>query len=83
MRDCFKTVDNLQNHDMKFHLNKGTHVYKCDTCDQQHSEKNKFKSPYKKDHINCPLCKKIFQTISSLNVHITAVHDKITVNHQL
>ena len=82
-RKVFKTERNLINHDKKFDMIKGTHVFKCDNCDNQFEDKNYLNLYIKKYHINCSVCQKVFPTITSLNTHITAVHDKITVKHQI
>ena len=82
-RKVFKTETNYINHDKKFHMIKGTNIFKSDNCDNQFEDKNYLNLHITKDHINCSVCRKVFQKITSLNTHITAVHDKITVKHQI
>ena len=79
----FKTESNLSNHDKKFHMKKGTTTYKCDNCNEKLDDKLKLKYHITKEHIACATCFKIFPTISSLNIHITAVHDKLITKHQI
>ena len=62
---------------------KGKNIYKCDNCNEKHDNKIKLKCHITKEHILCATCLKIFQTISSLNIHITAVHDKLITKHQI
>ena len=79
----FKTESNLSNHDKKFHMKKGTTTYKCDNCNEKLVNKINLENHISKEHITCNLCMKIFLTITSLNIHITAVHDKLKTKHQI
>ena len=79
----FKSISNLLNHDKKFHMLKGTNVYKCDNCNEKLGDKTKLKYHITKEHIACNICFKIYPTIKSLNIHITGVHDNITTKHQI
>ena len=79
----FKTESNLLNHDKKCHIRKGTTTYKCDNCNEKLATKVELENHISKEHITCTLCKKIFPTITSLNIHITAVHDKLKTKHQI
>ena len=79
----FKSTSNLLNHDKKFHMLKGTNVYKCDNCNEKLEDKSKLKYHNTKEHIASNICLKIFPTITSLNIHITAVHDNLITNHQI
>ena len=79
----FKTKSNLLNYDKKFHKKKGTKTYKCDNCNEKLDYKSNFENHINKEHIICNLCTKILPTITSLNIHITAVHDKLKTNHQI
>ena len=58
-------------------------MFKCDNCGNQFEEKNYLNFHITRDHINFSVCQKVFPTITSLNTHITSVHDKITVKHQI
>ena len=79
----FKSRVNIVNHDKKFHMVKGTNIYKCDNCEEKHNTKSKLKYHITKGHITCTICLKIFPTIQSLNIHITAVHDKLKTKHHI
>ena len=79
----FKSESNLLNHDKKFHMKKGTTTYKCDNCNEKLVNKINLENHISKEHITCNLCMKIFPTITSLNIHITAVHDKLKTKHQI
>ena len=79
----FKSISNLLNHDKKFHMHKGTNLYKCDNCNKKLEDKTKLKYHITKEHIACNICLKIYPTIKSLNIHITAVHDNLTTKHQI
>ena len=72
----FLSISILLNHDKKFHMQKGTNVYKCENCNEKLEDHNKLKYFITNDHIPCNICLTIFQTIKSLNIHITAVHHK-------
>ena len=37
----FKSISNLLNHDKKFHMLKGTNLYKCDNCNEKLGDKTK------------------------------------------
>ena len=62
---------------------KGKNVYKCNNCYEKLGDKNKLKYHITKEHIACNICLKIFPTIKSLNIHITAVHDNLITKHQV
>ena len=79
----FKSSSNLQNHDRKYHMVKGEKIYNCDNCNEKLDDKINLKYHIMKEHIACATCFKIYPTISSLNIHITAVHDKIITKHQI
>ena len=78
-----KSKANLTNHDKKYHMVKGRNLYKCDNCNEKFDDKPKLKYHITKEHIGCTICQKIFPTITSLNNHITAVHDKLNTKHQI
>ena len=61
----------------KNHTRKRTTTYKCDNFNKKLAKQTDFKNHISKEHITCTLCKKIFPTITSLNIHITAVNDKL------
>ena len=79
----FKTESTLLNHDKKFHMKKGTTTYKCDNCDEKIANKTNIENHINREQITCNLCMKILPTITSLNIHITAVHDKLKKAHQI
>ena len=79
----FKSESNILNHDKKFHMKKGTTAYKCDYCNEKLVNKNNLENHISKEHITCNLCMEIFPTITSLNTHITAVHDKLKIKHKI
>jgi hypothetical protein len=79
----FKNENNLENHDKRYHIIKGTNLYKCENCDEKLENKNKLKHHINKEHITCSLCEKVYPTITSLNNHITAVHDKLKPKHNI
>ena len=68
----FKSISNLNNFDRKYHMVKGKNIYKCDNCNEKHTDKVKIKCHITKEHISCATCLKVFPTIYSLNIHITA-----------
>ena len=35
----FKSISNILNHDKKFHMQKGTNLYKCDNCNEKLEDK--------------------------------------------
>ena len=71
----FKSKSNLQNHVRKYHMVKGKNIYKCDNCNVKYH--------ITKEHIAFATCFNIFPTLSSLNIHITAVHDKLITKHPI
>ena len=79
----FKSISNLNNQDKKYHMVKGKNISKFDNCNEKHGDKVKLKCHITKEHISCATCPKIFPTISSLNIHITAIHDKLITKHQI
>ena len=84
----FKTKIALNNHDEKYHIirgqfGSGSFSYKCDNCNKKFTEKNTLEHHIAQDHIKCSICQKVFPTISSLNIHITAVHDNLKMKHKL
>jgi hypothetical protein len=79
----FKSKSNLQNHDKKYHMVKGRNIYKCDNCNEKLDDKPKLKYHIMKEHIACAICLKIFPTRTSLNIHITAVHEQLITKHQI
>ena len=79
----FKSESNLLNHDKKFHIKKGSTTYKCDNCYEKFANKINLENHISKEHITCNLCMKIFPIITSLNIHITAVYDKLKTKHQI
>ena len=71
---------------------KGRNIYKCDNCNEKLDDKLKLKYHIIKEHMLyhiikehmlCAICLKIFPTITSLNIHITAVHDQLITKHQI
>ena len=79
----FKSNSNLQNHVRKYHMVKGKNIYECDNCNEKLDDKLKLKYHITKEHIACATCFNIFPTLSSLNIHITAVHDKLITKHPI
>ena len=71
----FKTESNLLNHDIK--------VAYEDNCIEKLANKTNLENHIIKEHLTCTLCMKIFPTITKLNNHITAVHDKLKSKHQI
>ena len=64
-------------------MKKGTKTYKCDSCIEKLANKTNLENYLNKEHKPCNLCMKILPTITSLNIHITAVHDKLKTKHQI
>ena len=64
-------------------MQKGTNLYKCDNCNEKLEDKTKLKYHIIKEHIACNICLKVYPTIKSLNIHITAVRGNITINHHI
>ena len=62
---------------------KGRNIYKCDNCNEKLDDKQKLNYCITKEHICCAICIKIFPTITSLNIHITAVHTQLNKKHQI
>ena len=62
---------------------KGIYIYKCDNCNEKLDDKQKLKYHTTKENIACAICLKIFPTITSFNIHITAVHDQLIPKHQI
>ena len=79
----FKNGNNLENHDKRYHILKGTNIYKCDNCNEKMKNRNVLKQHINKEHITCSLCDKVFPSITSLNNHITAIHDKLKPKHDI
>ena len=84
----FKNKNTLKNHDEKFHISRGqfgngSSSFKCDNCNKKFTEKNLLENHILKEHIRCSDCKKVFPSITTLNIHITAVHDNLTMKHDL
>ena len=69
--------------DRVIYLTSGSFSYKCDNCNKKFTEKNMLENHIALDHIKCSICKKVFPTISSLNIHITAVHDNLKMKHNI
>ena len=68
----------LLNHDKKFHIVKGTNIFKCDNCKENIYDKTKFISHINKEHIYCTICMKILLNPTSLSSHIFTIHDNKT-----
>ena len=64
-------------------LIKGKNQFECDIFDNKFEDKNNLNLHIAKDHVICSVCQQVFPTITSLNRHKTAVHDNITVKHQV
>ena len=73
----------MENHDKRYHILKGTNIYKCDNCNEKMENRNVLKQHINKEHITCSLCDKVFPSITSLNNHITAIHDKLKPKHDI
>ena len=82
-RRKFKKGNNLENHDKTCHILKGTNIYKCDNCSEKMENRSLLKQHINKEHITCSRCVKVFPTITSLNNHITAIHDKLKPKHDI
>ena len=67
----------------KFHIVKGTKIYKCDNCNEKVDGKMKLIGHISKEHIVCTICMKIFSDPKSLSFHMTAVHDNQNEKHQI
>ena len=83
---CKKHIKNttlLGNHDKRFHLEKGTALYKCDNCNEIFEDKMQLVQHITTYHVLCSICKKVFPTSSSLSDHITAVHDQLKLKHTI
>ena len=79
----FRNETTLGNHDKKFHLEKGASFFKCDNCDETFWEKMQLGQHITKDHTSCSLCKKVYPDSTSLNYHVTAVHNKLKMKHDI
>ena len=78
----------MKNHEQKFHiirgqLGSGSVLYKYDNYNKKITEKNVLEQHKANEQIKCSICPKLFPTITSLNIHITAVHDDLKVKHKL
>ena len=67
----------MENHDKRYH------ILKCDNCNEKGENRNVLKQHINKEHITCSLCDKVFPSITSLNNHITAIHDKLKPKHDI
>ena len=79
----FRNETTLGNHDKKFHLEKGASFFKCDNCDETFWEKLQLGQHITKEHTSCSLCKKVYPDSTSLNYHVTAVHNKLKMKHDI
>ena len=57
--------------------------YKCDNCYKKLTEKSFLENHIEKNHMKCSTCKTVFPTITTLNTHITAVHDNLKIKQQI
>ena len=53
------------------------------TVMKNNTKKNALEQYVTNDHIKYTICTKKFPTTTSLNIHITAVHDDLKVKHKL
>ena len=79
----FRNTTLLGIHDKRFHLEKGTALYKCDNCNERFEDKMQLVQHITTYHVPCSICKKVFPTSSSLSDHFTAVHDKLKLKHTI
>ena len=83
---CKKYLGNttlLGIHDKRFHLKKGTAIYKCDNCNERFEDKMQLVQHITTYHVSCSICKKVFPTSNSLSNHIIAVQDKLRLKHTI
>ena len=52
-------------------------------CNETMENRNIQKQHKNKENLGCSLCDTVFPTITSLNKHITAVHDKLKPKHNI
>ena len=86
---CFLCRKELRNttqlgvHNIRFHLEKGKNLYKCDNCDDKFTDKHILGQHITEYHISCSMCKKVFPDGNSLSYHIEAVHGKLKQKHTI
>ena len=82
----FKSTDNLQTHDEKFHMkriaNKGL-TYKCDQCSFTSTDKSEVHIHINEKHKKCDMWKRIFTNAKTLETHVKAIHKKELLKHTL
>ena len=75
----FKSFENLQVNDNKFHIKVNavnTAMYKWDYCSSTFEEKSELSVYMTERHTTCTYCKKPFPTPKVLETHIQAIHTK-------
>ena len=82
----FKSTDNLQTHDEKFHMkiiaNKGR-IFKCDQCGFTSKDKSEVHDHINERHKKCDICERIFTNSKTLETHVKAIHKKEIIKHKL
>jgi uncharacterized C2H2 Zn-finger protein len=85
-KKIFKSTDNLQTHDQKFHMkiiaNKDK-LYKCDQCDSTFARKSEVPIHINENHKKCSICEHIFTNTKVLQTHMKAVHKKEISKHTI
>ena len=82
----FKSFDNLQTHDQKFHIEKKgkkENKYKCDQCISTFARKIKVLPHINESHTKFYICEHIFTNITLLQTHMKAIHNKELIKHKL
>ena len=83
---AFKSIDNLQTHDIKFHIKRTTNkgkVYKCDQCNFTSAGKIELHSHIKEQHKKCDICGRMFTNTKVLETHVKATHKKELIKHTI
>ena len=81
----FKSSDNLQTHDKKFHIEKKDNkdkFYKWDQCISTFARKSELLPHINESHKKCNICECIFTNITILQTHMKAIHKKQLTKHK-
>ena len=78
-KKIFKSTDNLQTHDEKFHMkiiaNKGQ-IFKCDQYGFTYKDKSEVHNHINEMDRRCDICEHIFTNSKSLETHVKAIRKK-------
>ena len=82
----FKSSDNLQTHDQKFHMEKKGNkdkIFKFDQCSSTFARKSEIPPHINESRTKCNICERIFTNTTLLQMHMKAIHKKELTKHKL